>query len=61
MRTLYIEFEHTYTNTHLFYNTFLDSGSDVGSKIIKKSKSNFLTIAILPSLLMSLESKKENY
>ena len=27
---------------------------------IKKSKSNFLTIAILPSLLMSLESKKLN-
>ena len=27
------------------------------SKIIKKWKSNFLTIAIFPSLLMSLESK----
>ena len=47
---------HTHTHT-FFLNTFLDSGSDVESKIIKKSKSNFLTIAILPPLLMSLESK----
>ena len=48
---------HTHTHTHTYTHTFLDSGSDVESKIIKKSKSNFLTIAILPSLLMSLESK----
>ena len=44
----------TQTQTH----TFLNCGSDVEPKIIEKSKSNFLTIAILPSLLMSLESKK---
>ena len=47
------------THRHFFSNTFLDCGSDVEPKIIKKSKSNFLTIAILPSLLMSLESKNE--
>ena len=48
---------HTHTHTHTHTNTFLDCGSDVEPKIIKKSKSYFLTIAILPSLLMSLESK----
>ena len=42
---------HTHTHTHTHTQTFLES------KIIKKSKSSFLTIAILPSLLMSLESK----
>ena len=32
--------------------------SDVESKFVeKKTKSNFLTVALLPSLLMSLESK----
>ena len=36
-------------HTHFFYNTFIECGSDIGSKFIKKSKSNFLTIAILPS------------
>ena len=49
---------HTHTHTDILSKThFLDYGSDVERKIIKKSKSNFLTIAILPSLLMSLESK----
>ena len=43
--------------THTHKHTFLDCGSDVEWKIIKKSKSNFLTIEILPSLLMSLKSK----
>ena len=34
-------------HTHTFFlKTFLDCGSDVESKIIKKSKTNFLTIAI---------------
>ena len=51
---------HTHTYTHIFFlKLFLDSGSDVEWKIIKKSKSKILTIAILPSLLMSLESKKK--
>ena len=49
---------HTHTHTHKFFlKHILDCGSDVESKVIKKSKSNFLTIAILPLLLMSLESK----
>ena len=49
---------HTHTHTHIFSKTFFDCGSDVQSKIIKKYKSNFLTIAVLPLLFMSLESKK---
>ena len=55
---------HTHTHTHKHTQTFflkriLDCGSDVESKNhLKKSKSTFLTIAILPSLLMSLESIK---
>ena len=73
-RTLDIEFEwdqsirlgstigngQTDTHIHIFLKHILDSGSDVESKIITKSKSNFLTIAIpvLPSLLMLLESKR---
>ena len=48
----------TDTRTH-FLSTFLECGSDVESKIIKKSKSKCFTIAILPSLLMSLESKND--
>ena len=40
-----------------FQNTFLECGNDIDSKTIKKPKSNFLRIAILPSLLMSPESK----
>ena len=39
---------HTHTQT-FFLKTFLDSGSDVEWKIIKKSKSKILTKAILPS------------
>ena len=74
-RTLDIEFERDqsiglgstigdgqteHTDTFLFFeNTFLDSASDVEWKIIKKSKSKILTIAILPSLLMLLESNKK--
>ena len=46
----------THTHIHFFWNTFVDCGSDVECKIMKKLKSNFFTIAILPSLLMSLES-----
>ena len=59
--TQYVIYDrHTHTHTHtIFYETlFLECGSDIESKIIKKSKSNFLTIAILPSLLISLESNK---
>ena len=48
---------HTHTHRYFYLNTFLDCGNDVESKIIKKSKSDFLTFAILPSLLMSLEIK----
>ena len=36
---------------------YLGCGIDVQSKFVKKWKSNFLTIAILPSFLMSLVSK----
>ena len=68
MRTLDIEFERDRSiglgtmfgdgHTDIFSKIlFLGCGSDVESKFNKKSKSNFLTIAILPSLLMSLESK----
>ena len=46
---------HTHTHTQFFSKTFLDC--DVELKYHKKSKSNLLTITILPSLLMSLESK----
>ena len=48
---------HTHTQTFFLKHIF-DSGSDVKWKNHKKSKSKILTIAILPSLLMSLESKK---
>ena len=72
MRTLYIEYERdwpvglgstiaegqTDRHTHTFFlKHILDCGCDVEWKIIKKSKSKILTVAILPSLLMSLESK----
>ena len=52
--------KHTHTHTQTFFlKHIFDSGSDVEWKIIKKSKSKILTTAIvLPSLLMSLESKK---
>ena len=53
-----VRYTHTHTHTHFFLKHVSDCGSDVKSKNRKKSKSNFLTIAILPSLLMSLESKK---
>ena len=50
---------HTHTQTQTFFkNNFLECGSVIESKTIKKLKSNFLTIAILSSLLMSLESNK---
>ena len=41
----------------LYDRRWIDRQTD--SKIIKKSKYNFLTIAVLPSLLMSLESKND--
>ena len=44
-------------HTDIFLKHILDCGSDVESKIIKKIEVDFFTIPILPSLLMSLESK----
>ena len=45
--------DQTDTHTDIFSKTlFLVYGSDVESNFIKKSKSNFLTIAKLSSLLM---------
>ena len=48
---------HTHTHTHIFLNHIFRLWEWCSTKNHKKSKSNFLTIAILPSLLMSLESK----
>ena len=45
-------------HTHFSKTYFSTVGVMQNKRIIKKSKSNFLTIVILPSLLMSLESKK---
>ena len=51
---------HTHTHTHtqtFFLKHIFRLWEWCRIKNYKKSKSNFLTIAILPSLLMSLESK----
>ena len=50
---------HTNTQRDIVLKHFLDSGSDVEWKIIKKSNLKILMIAILSSLLMSLESKNK--